>query len=131
MLTIRFPHLLDPFSHGQRLSRELWPEGGQHTTHSRRTRVAGAQITFDDRPQSLAFGCSLCSLQHARSHLIERSRYRFNEKIILACKMPVEAPFCQAYLLHHRTDATRVPAVLPDRAGSHGKNLLAVPRFVF
>src|SRR5579864_5311153 len=45
--------------------------------------------------------------------------------------MPVEAPFCQACLLHHRADAARVPAVLPDRAGSHGKNLLPVPRFVF
>src|SRR5271170_7148020 len=64
-------------------------------------------------------------------HFASKDDLFVNEKVILACKMPVEAPFCQACLFHHRADAARVPAVLPDRAGSHGENLLPVPRFVF
>src|SRR5882757_3983220 len=45
--------------------------------------------------------------------------------------MPVEAPFRQAYLLHHRADAAAVTAVLAERASGHGKNVLVVLRFVF
>jgi len=56
-LTICFQQRLNPFSHGQWLSGELWPKGGEHTTHSWRIRVACAQIAFDDGPQSLTFWC--------------------------------------------------------------------------
>jgi hypothetical protein len=45
--------------------------------------------------------------------------------------MPVEAPFRQAYLLHHRPDAAAVTAVLAERASSYGKNVLVVLRFMF
>jgi hypothetical protein len=45
--------------------------------------------------------------------------------------MPVEAPFRQAYLLHHRPDAAAVTAVLAERASGDGKNVLVVLRFVF
>src|SRR5215831_18699198 len=38
-LTIGFSQRLNPFSHGQRLSCKLWPEGGEHTTQSWRIRV--------------------------------------------------------------------------------------------
>jgi transglutaminase-like putative cysteine protease len=45
--------------------------------------------------------------------------------------MSVEAPFFQAYLLHHRPDAAAVPAALAERASGHGKNFFVVLRFVF
>ena len=44
----------------------------------------------------------------------ERPRYRFHEQIILASKMAIEAPFCQARLLHNRADTTAISAVLPE-----------------
>src|SRR5215469_10267968 len=56
LLTIGFAQRLNPFAHGQRLSCKLWPEGGDHTTHSWRIRVGRAQIAFDDGPQSLTLG---------------------------------------------------------------------------
>jgi hypothetical protein len=45
--------------------------------------------------------------------------------------MPVEAPFRQAYLLHHRPDTAAVTAMFAERASGHGKNLLVILRFVF
>jgi hypothetical protein len=45
--------------------------------------------------------------------------------------VPVEASLFQAYLLHHRPDAAAVAAALAERARSHRKNVLVVPRFVF
>jgi hypothetical protein len=41
--------------------------------------------------------------------------HRFDEQVVLALKMPVEAPFGQAYLLHHRPDAAAVPAALAEK----------------
>src|SRR3984893_2072231 len=128
---MRFSRRLNSSSHGQGLSCELWPEGGDHTTHSWRIRVAWAQIVFDDSPQSLTFGRGLCNFQHAASHLVECPCHRFDEQVVLALKMPVEAPFRQAYLLHYRADAAAVTAVLAERASGHGNNLLVVLRFVF
>ena len=52
-------------------------------------------------------------------------------QVILALKMPVEAPFSQAHLLHYRADAATVTAMLAERASGHGKNMLVVLRFVF
>jgi hypothetical protein len=86
---------------------------------------------FDDGSQSLTFGRGLGNFQHASSHLVECPCHRLDEQVILAFKMPVEAPFRQAYLLHHRADAAAVTAVLAERASGHGKNVLVVLRFVF
>ena len=129
-LTIRFLRRFDPFPHGQWLPREFRPQGGENTTHSRRIRVTRAQVVFDDSLESVSFGCGLRYLQHALSHLVECPRYGFDEQVVLALKMPIEAPFRQAHLFHHRSDAAAVPAMLAERASGHGKNVLVVLRFV-
>src|SRR5882672_423940 len=130
-LTIRFQRRLDPPPHAYRFPRQFGRKGGEHATGSERTRVVRAEIAFDDGPQTLTFGRGLCNFQHASSHLVECPCHRFDEQVVLALKMPVEAPFRQAYLLHHRPDAAAVTAVLAERASCHGKNVLVVPRFVF
>src|SRR5262249_1278674 len=61
-LAIRFPQRVDPGPRRQRFFPQLWPEGGEDTTHSWRIRVAWTQIAFDDGPQSLTLGGRLCNL---------------------------------------------------------------------
>src|SRR4029077_3206994 len=82
-------------------------------------------------PQCLTFGRGLCDLHHVSSRLVECTRHCFDEQVVLALEMPVEAPFFQTYLLHHRSDAAAVPAALAERASGHGKNFFVVLRFVF
>src|SRR4029077_1233139 len=82
-------------------------------------------------PQCLTFGRGLCNLHHVSSRLVECTCHCFDEQVVLAIEMPVEAPFFQAYLLHHRPDAAAVTAAFAERASGHGKNLLVVLRFVF
>ncbi len=93
--------------------------------------MARAQIAFDNGAQSLTFGRGLRNFQHARSHFVECPCYRFDEQIVLALKVLVEAPFGQAYLLHHRPDAAAVASVFAERASGHGKNVRVILRFVF
>jgi hypothetical protein len=93
--------------------------------------VRRAQVTFNHGSQSLSLRRRSRSFHHARPHLIECPGHGFDEKIVLAFKVPVKAPLCQADLLHHRPDAAAVTASLAERASGHGKNLLVVLRFVF
>jgi hypothetical protein len=86
---------------------------------------------FDDGSQSLTFGRGLCNFQHASPSLVECPCHRFDEQIVLALKVPVETPFREAYLPHHRPNAADVTAVLAERPRGHGKNVLVVLRFVF
>src|SRR5579864_433852 len=79
----------------------------------------------------MPFRCRLGHLHHVSSSLVECPRNRFDEQVVLALEMPVEAPFLQAHLFHYCTDAAGVPAALAERASGHGKNLLVVLRFVF
>src|SRR6185312_4714271 len=130
-LTVRCLRRLNAFAHCQGLACELRPESGDDTTHTRRIRMTRAQIELDDRPQGLAFRRSGCHSRYAVTHLIEGPGYCFDEQIVLAFKVPVEAAFREAYLLHHCADAAAVAAVLAERASGDGKNVLVVLRFVF
>ena len=90
-----------------------------------------SEFAFDDGSQSLTLGRGLCNLDHASPRLVECPCHRFDEQVLLALKMPVEASLFQAYLLHHRPDPARVTAALAKRASGHGKNLFVVLRFMF
>jgi hypothetical protein len=130
-LTIRFLRRFDSFPHRQRLPREFRPQCSENTTHSWRGRVPRAQVAFDDGLESVSFGRGLRNFQHALSHLVECPGYGLDEQVVLALKMPVEAPFGQAHLFHQRPDAAGVPAVLAERTSGYGKYILVVLGFVF
>jgi hypothetical protein len=92
--------------------------------------VVRAQIVFDDGSQSLTFERGLCNFQHAASHLVECPCHGFDEQVVLALEMPVEAPFVRPTFFITVPMPLLSPPCLRKRTSGHGKNVLVILRFV-
>jgi len=90
-----------------------------------------AQIVFDHGLQSLSVGRGVCDFDHACSHFVEGAGYGFDEEVILAVEMPVEASFGEAYLLHDGPDAAGVAAMLAKGLRGYRDDVLVALGFVF
>src|SRR5258708_5362967 len=95
-----------------RMPHQLRSEGRNRTPVGDIVAVFGVEIPFDERRQLLFRRSALDCGSYSLVGFLKRELERFEEKLLLAGKMPIEAAVRETKVAHQRCDARPLAALL-------------------